>query len=89
MVRQHRILGPIIDDRLNLKVHLKDVKARAGKKLGLLKALAHTKWGGDQKTLLRIHQMIVLSTLRYGESICGTATKPALKKLEPIHNKGV
>jgi hypothetical protein len=33
--------------------------------------------------------MIVLSTLRYGESIYGTATKPALKTLEPIHNKDV
>jgi hypothetical protein len=28
-------LGLIIDDRLNWKVHLKDVKARAGQKLGL------------------------------------------------------
>jgi hypothetical protein len=65
------------------------VKARAGKKLGLLKTLAHKKWGGDRKTLLRIHQMIVLSTLRYGESIYGTSTKPALKPLELIHNKGV
>jgi hypothetical protein len=33
--------------------------------------------------------MVLLSTLRYGESIYGTATKPALKTLEPIHNKGV
>jgi hypothetical protein len=41
MVKQHRILGPIIDDRLNWKVLLKDVKARAGKKPGLLKTLAH------------------------------------------------
>jgi hypothetical protein len=89
MVRQHRILGLIIDDRLNWKVHLKNVNARADKKLGILKTLAHKKWGGDQKTLLRIHQMIVLSTLRYRESIYGTATKPALKTLEPIHNKGV
>jgi hypothetical protein len=64
VVRQHRILGLIIDDRLNWKINLKDVKARAGKKLGLLKTLAHKKWGRDQKTLSRIHQMIVLSTLR-------------------------
>jgi hypothetical protein len=33
--------------------------------------------------------MIVLSTLRYGKSIYATTTKPALKVLEPIHNKGV
>jgi hypothetical protein len=43
MVRQHRIVGLIIDDRLNWKVHLKDVKVQAGKKLELLKTLAHKK----------------------------------------------
>jgi hypothetical protein len=79
----------IIDDILNWKEHLKDVKARAGKEQGLLRTLAHKKWVGDQKTLLRIHKMIVLSTLRYGESIYGTATKPALNTLETIHNTGV
>jgi hypothetical protein len=36
-----------------------------------------------------IHRMIVILILRYGESIYGTTTKPALKILEPIHNKGV
>jgi hypothetical protein len=86
MVRQHRILGLIVDDRLKWRVHLKDVKARAKKKLGLLKTLAHKKWGRDRETLLRIHQMIVLSILRLEESIYKRATKPAL---EPIHNKGV
>jgi hypothetical protein len=59
------------------------------KKLRLQKILAHKKWGEDQKTLLRIHQMIVLSTLRSGESIYGPAKKPVLKTLEPIHKKGV
>jgi hypothetical protein len=75
-------LGLIIDDRLNWK-------ARPGKKLGQLKTQAHKKWGRDQKTILRIYQMIVLSILRYGELIYGTTTKPALKTLEPIQNKGV
>jgi hypothetical protein len=36
-----------------------------------------------------MHQMIVLSTLRCGKSIYGITTKPALKILKPIHNKGV
>jgi hypothetical protein len=80
MVRQHMILGLIIDDRLKWKVDLKDVKARVGKKLKRLRTLAHKKWEGDQKTLLRI---------RYGELNYGTTTKPALKTLELTHNKGV
>jgi hypothetical protein len=75
IVRQHRILGLVID--------VIDVKAQAGKKL--LNTLALKKWGGDQKR----YQMTVLSTLHYGESIYGTATKLALKTLEPKHNKSV
>jgi hypothetical protein len=49
MEGKHRILGQIIDHRLNWKVHLKDVKARAGKRLGLLKILEHTKNGEEIK----------------------------------------
>jgi hypothetical protein len=37
-------------------------------KLNLTKCLSHTNWGADQMTLLKIHQMIILSTLRYGET---------------------
>jgi hypothetical protein len=51
------------------QIQMEDVKARAGKKLEHLKTLAHKKWGEDQKTLLRIHRRIVLSTLRYGEPL--------------------
>jgi hypothetical protein len=66
MVKKHRILGLTFDERLNWNEHIKDVKARATKKLNLLKILSQTSWGSDQNLLLRIHQMIVLSTLRYG-----------------------
>jgi hypothetical protein len=52
-----RILGLIFDQRLNWKEHIKDVKARAMKKL------PDKKFGADQNTLLRIHQMIILLTL--------------------------
>jgi hypothetical protein len=41
MVRHHKILGLTFDERLNWKEHLKTVKARASKKLNLLKTLAH------------------------------------------------
>jgi hypothetical protein len=38
--------------------NIKDVKVRATRKLNLLKSLSHTSWSSDQRTLLRIHQMI-------------------------------
>jgi ribonuclease HI len=46
-------------------------------------------WGSDQKTLLKIHQMTILPTIRYGEAAYGSATKATLKRLDPVHHKGV
>jgi hypothetical protein len=48
MTNHHRILGLIFDQPLNWKEHIKDVKARAIKKLNIIKSLAHKKWGADQ-----------------------------------------
>jgi hypothetical protein len=44
--------------------------------------------GSDQGSLLKIHQLIVLGTVRYGEEAYGSATEAVLKKLEPTHNRG-
>jgi hypothetical protein len=90
MVKKHRILALTFDERLNWKEHIKDVKdvkARATKKLNLLKSLS--LWGSDQKTLLQIHQTIVLSTLRYGEEDYGSASCAVLRQLNEVQHKDV
>jgi hypothetical protein len=53
----HHILGLTFDEKLKWKEHIKDVKARALRKLNIIKSLAHSKWRTDQRTLLRIHQI--------------------------------
>jgi hypothetical protein len=65
MVKHHRT-GLVIDERMNWNKHIQEDKERVGKKLNLTKCLSHTTWVADQKTLLKIHQMIILSMLRYG-----------------------
>jgi hypothetical protein len=55
----------------------------------MIKTLSHTSWGSDQKILLKIHQMTILPTIRYGEMAYGSATKAILKRLDPVHHKGV
>jgi hypothetical protein len=72
-VKHHRILGLVIDERMNWNKHIQDVKEKADKKLNLTKCLSHMSWGTDQKMLLKIHQMIKL----------------VLKKLDPIQHRGV
>jgi hypothetical protein len=54
-----------------------------------LKCLAGMKWGADQGMLLRVHEMMVLSGLEYGNAAYGSASSAQLKRLEPVHNKGL
>jgi hypothetical protein len=86
MSNHHRILGLIFDQRLNWKEHIKDAKARAMKKWNIIKSLAHKKWGADQQTLLNIHQIIILQTLRYGDAAPsnGSASPTTLKTVDPV-----
>jgi hypothetical protein len=59
------------------------------KKMNLIQCLSHTTWSEDQENLIKIHRMIILSTLRYGKEVYGSASQAILKKLEPTHNRGL
>jgi hypothetical protein len=50
MVKHHRILGLVIDERMNWNKHIQDAKEKVGKKLNLTKWLSHTSWRADLKT---------------------------------------
>jgi hypothetical protein len=52
------------------------------KRLNILKTLAETKWGADQFTLLRVHEMMILSALVYGSAAYGSARRSKLKRVE-------
>jgi hypothetical protein len=69
--------------------HILYAKAKAEKKMNTFKYLSHTKWGADQENLIKIHQILVLSTIRYGEEVYGSASQAILRKFEPTHNRGV
>jgi hypothetical protein len=49
------------------------------KKLNNNKSLVDKKWGEDEPTLLRTHQMIILPTIRYGNTPYGSASPTTLK----------
>jgi ribonuclease HI len=88
-VPNHRILGLIFDDRLNWNAHIMDVKARATKKLSILKTLATTNWGADRNVMLQIHEMTILATIRYGDISYGSACTTNLEKLDAVHHNGL
>jgi hypothetical protein len=41
----------------------------------------------NELKILKIHQMIILSALRYGCTAYGSASKALLSKLDPIHHR--
>jgi hypothetical protein len=76
MVRHHRILGLILDEKLNWKEHL---KARERKKLNLFKTLAHKEWReGPEDTSKNTPN---------GCLIDSKASKAALRTIEPVHHR--
>jgi hypothetical protein len=85
----HKILELTFDNRLTWKTHIDEVRANASKRMNLLKYLAGINWGANQGMLLRVHEMMVLSTLEFGSAAYGSARDRQLKRLEPVYNKGL
>ena len=86
VVEESKFLGILFDRKLSFIPHIKYLKAKRLKALNLLKVLSHTSWGADRTTLLKLYQSLVRSKLDYGCIIYGSARKPYLQMLNPIHN---
>ena len=84
-----RFLGLVFDRKLTWIPHLRSLKVSCLQALNLLKVLAHTTWGADRKTLLKLHETLVLSKLEYGCEVYASATPSRLRMLDSIHHAGV
>jgi hypothetical protein len=79
-------LGVFFDSQLNWRRHISEVKERAAKKTEPSKMPFKQILECRSKTLLRVHQMIVLCSLEYRCNVYGAAQ---LKRLEHINNQGL
>ena len=57
--------------------------------MNLLKKLAHTTWGADRETMLKLYNATVIPILDYGCQIYSSASESALKVLNPVHHLGL
>jgi hypothetical protein len=89
MSNTHKILGLTFDRSMTWKAHIDEVRIKTLKRLNVLKSLAGMKWGADQGMLLRVHEMLILSALEYGSAAYGSARETQLRRLEPMHSKGL
>ena len=89
VVAQYKFLGVIFDRKLSFIPHINYLKAKCQKALQLLRVVAHTDWGDDKSTLLKLYRSLVRSKLDYGCFIYGSARKSYLRCLDSIHHLGL
>ena len=89
VVEQTKFLGLIFDKKLSFIPHLQYLKNKCSKALNLLRVVANTKWGSDEKTLLHLYRSLIRSKLEYGAVVYGSARKSYLCMLDPIQNQAL
>ncbi|KAJ3619210.1 hypothetical protein MTP99_004912 [Tenebrio molitor] len=85
-VQHQTYLGMTFDARLTFSTHITTLKNDCLRRLNLLKAIAHTNWGSDERTILRTYRATIRSKLDYGSPAYGSATRSQLRKLDTIQN---
>ena len=84
-----KFLGMLLDPRLDWSLHLSNLRQKVLRSFDLLRVVSGHSWGADQATLLRLYSALCRSKLDYGSQIYGSATKTALKMLDPVHHRGL
>ncbi|KAJ8913314.1 hypothetical protein NQ315_010982 [Exocentrus adspersus] len=88
-VTEVKFLGLIFDSKLTWRSHIANLIVRCRKVLNIFKTLAHTVWGAEPKTLLKVYQALVLSRIDYGCQAYSSARNSMLKQLDTIHHAGI
>ena len=89
VVNEYKFLGIIFDKKLSLIPHIKYLKNKLTHAQQLLRVIAHTKWGADCQTLIKLYRTLLHSQLDYGIFVYRSARKSYLKQLDPIHHESL
>ena len=89
VVEQYKFLGIIFDKKLSFIPHLEYLRDKCSKAMKLLRVIAHTDWGADQQTLLKLYRTLIRSKIDYGCYIYGATRKSYLKSLNTVHHEGL
>ena len=86
---EKKFLGLIWDKKLTFISHIADLKKRCNKAMNLIRVLAHTNWGADTRTLLRLFRAVIRSKMDYGCIAFMNGNKKALASLDVLHRDGL
>jgi hypothetical protein len=84
-----KFLGILFDTKMTWKPHIQSLKKNCMHKLNLLKSIAHTNWGADRTTMLRLYRATILPKLDYGSTIYSSAKDHIIATLDPVHNAAI
>ena len=82
-------LGMQLDRQLTLKNHVENLRAKANRRLKLVKKLSSTDWGSDKRTLRGLYLGYVRSALEYGAALMTTCSKANQTTLDKIQNNAL
>ena len=86
LVDQVKYLGVILDSKLNLHAHVEYVKARAQKRISVLKCIAGKSYGADRTVLLRMYKALIRPILEYASFILDGPGNRRVATLESVQN---
>ena len=89
MVLELKVLGVWLDSGLTFSTHLRYVRRRAALRVGVLKSVSGTAWGGDTLTLLTLYQSWVRPVMEYASPVWATTDRRALRALDVLQNEAL
>ncbi|CAG2244728.1 unnamed protein product [Mytilus edulis] len=89
MEDQQTYLGVTFDKRMTWKQHITSAEAKARRKLNIMRKLAGTKWGANEKILKSVYQINVRPHLECGSSAWMTAAKCYHQTSDKVQNQAL
>ena len=86
---QQTYLGVTFDKRLTWKPHIMNAEGKARRKLNIMRKLAGSQWGANEKILKSVYQGTVRPHLEYGSSSWMTAAKTHQHALDKVQNQAL
>ncbi|KAK7101835.1 hypothetical protein V1264_020159 [Littorina saxatilis] len=82
-------LGVTFDRRQTWKPHIAQAETKARRKLAILRKLAGTTWGANEKILKTVYQGTIRPHLEYGSTAWSTSAKTNLQTLDRVQNQAL
>lgn len=89
VVEEKKFLGLIWDRRLNWIPQIKNLRNKCARSINILKVITKHNRRTNCDKLMNIYRAITRSKLDYGCQVYGSATKTALKILDPVHHQAL